>query len=81
MRNFARTRRLPRGEVEEFRPGSSGLMPFSRCVFARLRDGTVMTLHATIRRGLPGRSKPTRDTGLQQLQTWLTGAHRRHDAS
>jgi len=80
VRNFLRTRRLPRGEVEGFRSGSYGVMSFSRCVFALLRDGTVMALDVTIRPGLPGRSRPTRDAGLRQLQAWLTGTPTRHDA-
>jgi hypothetical protein len=70
VRNLFRTRRLARREVEGFRVGSYGPMSFSRCVFALLRDGTMLTLDVTLRPALPG-SWRKRDGSLDRLHDWL----------
>ena len=47
VRNFYRTRRIVRVDVEGFRQGALSQQPFTRAIYVLLRDGTVFPLDVT----------------------------------
>jgi hypothetical protein len=71
VRNFYRTRRIVRAEVEGFRQGALSQQPFTRGIYVLLRDGTVFPLDVTARPYFFGRGKRLLDDRTQLLQRWL----------
>jgi hypothetical protein len=68
---FTRTRRLPRRDIEGFRTESPMLQPFTRYIYAQLREDTGIRLDPTVRVELFRRSKRAREEQLRQLRSWL----------
>ncbi len=71
VRNFYRTRRIARADVEGFRQGALSQQPFTRGIYVLLRDGTVFPLDVTGRPNFFGRGKTLLDNRTQLLQRWL----------
>jgi hypothetical protein len=71
VRNYYRTRRVPRADIEGFRVGSLSGQPFGRTVYLLLRDGAVLPLDAAGRMPLSGRGKAAMQDRLRSLQHWL----------
>jgi hypothetical protein len=71
VRNFYRTRRIVRVDVEGFRQGAISQQPFTRAIYVLLRDGTVFPLDVTGRSYFFRRGKTLLDDRTQLLQRWL----------
>ena len=68
VRNSFRTRNLRREEIEGFRPGVMSSQPFSRTIYALLRDGSVFPLEVV---GRPYRNRRKLEERRALLQAWL----------
>jgi hypothetical protein len=71
VRNWYRTRRIVRADVEGFRQGALSQQPFTRAIYVLLRDGTVFPLDVTARPYFFGRGKTLLDGRTRLLQRWL----------
>ena len=71
VRNFYRTRRIARADIEGFRQGGLSQQPFTRVIYVLLRDGTVFPLDVTGRPYFFGRGKTLLDDRTRLLQSWL----------
>ena len=69
VRNFSRTQRVIRAEVEGFRMGDVSRRPFGRTIYVLLRDGTVLPLDVAEHQARYGFGKL--ENQMQSLQQWL----------
>lgn len=72
VRNVWRSRGLPRADVEGFRVGAGPMgQPFMKCLYALLKDETLVSLDVTARPMFIPKSMQRLDRHLQALRTWL----------
>ena len=71
VRNYVRTRRVPRAEVEGFRVGSISNQPLRRTIYLLLRDDSVLPLDAVGRFYVSARSEAVLAERMRLLQRWL----------
>lgn len=71
VRNFYRTRRIFRADIEGFRHGAMSQQPFMRTIYVLLRDGTVFPLDVAGRPSFSARGKALLEDRMQLLQRWL----------
>ena len=71
VRNLFRTRSLRRDEIEGFRSGLMSNQPFSRTIYAMLRDGSVFPLDVAGRPYRFGRGRGKLEGRQAMLQAWL----------
>lgn len=71
VRNYYRTRRIARADVEGFRQGALSQQPFTRAIYVLLRDGTLLPLDVTGRPIFFGRGTTRLEDRQQLLQRWL----------
>lgn len=75
VRNFFRTRRLRRDEIEGFRSGPMNNQPFGRTIYALLCQGSVFPLDAAGRPYPFGRGRGKLEERQAMLQSWLDQRH------
>ena len=71
IRNYLRTRRVPKAQVENFRLGSPSMGSFGQAVMALLRDDTVVSLDATAQPFKWFGGQRRLDTAIGDLRAWL----------